>query len=92
MDKTTDLGHPASINYYRRARHYINMYITGAYGMALDDLADTCDIAELAEVIANTLAGYDAYDGKLTRDQAAEIAGILKSEFTLQDLGDNIMG
>ena len=92
MNKPIDLGHPASINYYRRARHYINMYISGTFGMSLDDLADTCDIAGLAEVIADTLASYDSYDGTRTKDQAAEIASILRSEFTLQDLADNILG
>jgi hypothetical protein len=78
--------------YYRRARAYVNQYSCAMFGIGLNDLADTADIAGLADYIADTLADWNIRENKLSKSQAQEIAQVLRSEFTLQDLADNILG
>jgi hypothetical protein len=78
--------------YFRRARAYVNQYSCAMFGIGLSDLADTADIAGLADYIADTLAEWDIKENKLSKSQAQEIAQLLRSEFTLQDLADNILG
>ncbi len=78
--------------YFRRSRAYVNQYCVTVFGIGLNDLADTADIAGLADYIADTLADWDIKENKLSKEQAQEIAQVLRNEFTLQDLAENILG
>ena len=77
----TTTEHLAAHGPNKTARALLNKRVAGLIGLSLEDLADTCEIADKVEEIASFLENGD-------------ISGAIEcvKEFTLDDIEENVFG